>query len=290
MSRALARYGLHKSATALHLTITHPPSSCHKNGSIPSQQVSYLDSNHHRKKMKMQTHRLIRTTSRRPIQVRSQVDPQALPLTYIPCRHILALNAGRTPCESIALVCESAKRVLRGGEGDRQVIGGSVWCFANVGVQLRALRVNQLDQLAIDYLELPGGRGVREDCPAWRGVQRGGLQVFVVVWSRDGADPGIAALEGWACAGTRGAATCGGSRARGRRSGSGGSAGSDGDGRGTPGRRRTRCSGRRGGGTKGSRGCRRSDWLALGIIVVQDYTCAPRCACLSARPASAAAF
>lgn len=103
------------------------------------------NSYHGSKNEVIQTHSLIRTPSRRPIQVRPQIDPQTLALAHIPRRDIRALNTGRTPSQSVALVSESAKRVLARSERDGQVSGGSAWCLADVGVQLRAFGVDQLD-------------------------------------------------------------------------------------------------------------------------------------------------
>lgn len=145
---------------------------------------------------RQKTHSLIRASGRRPIQISPQINPQTLALTHIPRGDILALNARRAPSKSIALVSESAERVLARGERDGQISGGSVRLLAHVGVQFRAFGVDELDQLAVDDLELACGRGVGEDRSAWGGVQGGCLQVFVVVWRGDGADPGVAALEG----------------------------------------------------------------------------------------------
>lgn len=109
----------------------------------------------------------------------------------------------------------------------------------------------------------------------------------MVVWGCDGADPSVAALECRACAGARGAAACVGGRASGRRSGSGGSARGDGDSRSALGCGRT---GGGGGGAKGCRSCGRSVWFTLGMILVDEHTGAPRCACFRTIPANAAAF
>jgi hypothetical protein len=152
------------------------------------------------------THSLIHTPRRRPIQIRPQVDPQTLVLAHIPSSNILALDAGRAPRQSIALVSKSAQRILARRERDRQIGGASTRRAANISIQLRSLGIDDLDQLAVYNLELARCCGVGEDCAAGGGVEGGGLQVFVEVGGGDGADPGVAALEGGACACAGGAA------------------------------------------------------------------------------------
>jgi hypothetical protein len=90
----------------------------------------------------MKTHSLIRTPSRRPVQIRPQINPQTLVLAHIPSRYILALHAGRTPRQSIALVSESPERILGRCEGDGQVRGGRAGCFPDVCVQFGAFGVD----------------------------------------------------------------------------------------------------------------------------------------------------
>ena len=180
------------------------------------------------------THSLIHTPGRRPIQVRPQINPQTLVLTHIPSRNILPLNPLRAPSKRIALISKRPERILGRRERNRQVSRGRTWRLANISIQLRSLRINKFDQLPIGGdLVLAGGCGGGEDCPAGGGVEGGGLQVFVEVWGGDGADPGVACLEGGACAGARGGsgagAGCFGGRrcARRGRGGFGGSAGCD---------------------------------------------------------------
>ena len=148
---------------------------------------------------KKNTHSLIHTPRRRPIQIRPQIDPQTLVLAHIPRRDILPLDTLRTPSERIALVRERAERVLDGRESHGQVRGASTRRLAHTSIQFGALGVDQLDQLAVYDLELPGGCGGGEDRRAGGGVEGGCLQVFVEVWGGDGADPGVACLQGGAC-------------------------------------------------------------------------------------------
>ena len=143
---------------------------------------------------------LIHTPGRRPIQIRPQIDPQTLVLTHIPGSNILALDSSRTPSKSIALVSKNAESIFSSGERNRQISRRRARRLANISIQLRSLGVYKLDQLAVGGdLVLAGGGGGGEDCSARGGVEGGGLQVFVEVWGGDGADPGVACLEGGAC-------------------------------------------------------------------------------------------
>lgn len=89
-----------------------------------------------------QTHSLIDTPGRRPIQIRPQIDPQALVLAHVPRSNILALNSRRTPGQSVALICESAKSVFGSGERDGQIGGGRTRRLADVCVQFCAFGVD----------------------------------------------------------------------------------------------------------------------------------------------------
>lgn len=102
------------------------------------------------------TYCLIRTSCRRTIQIRTQVNPQALVLAHIPRCHILPLNTGSAPCESVALICERAERVLATGEGHWQVSCRSARRLTDVGVELGAFGIDQLYQLPVHNLVLAG--------------------------------------------------------------------------------------------------------------------------------------
>lgn len=145
------------------------------------------------------TYRLIRTPSRRQIIIRPQINPQLLPPTNQPRAQIRPLNTLHTPLHRIPTKVKRAIRILLRAKRNTQLRDAGVRLRLHDRVQQPAR--NQLDELAGDDLELPGGR-VRVEERGARLVFGGRLQVFVEVWVFDGADPVVAGLEG--CSGAVG--------------------------------------------------------------------------------------
>jgi len=105
---------------------------------------------------KVWTYSLIGASCRRTVKISAQVDPQALVLTHVPRCHVLPLDAGSAPCESITLVRERAKGVLAARKCDWQVCCRRAGSLADAGVELGAFGIDQLDQLSIHNLVLAG--------------------------------------------------------------------------------------------------------------------------------------
>lgn len=150
--------------------------------------------------------RLIRTPSRRIIQIIPQIDIQLLSRTDIPRRLIRTTNTRDAPLQIITSKRKRAIRVLRLGKRhrEREVVDDA--CLGDDGIEQfdgRAGGGHELHELAVDDLELAGGCGVAEEGGAGR-VERFGLDVFVEVGVGDGTDPVVAGLEGGAGPGTYG--------------------------------------------------------------------------------------
>lgn len=104
--------------------------------------------------------RLIRTPGGSLIQVVAQIDIHLLPRAHIPRRLIRPVDARMAPLQIVAAPGELAVCVLGLGEGhgERVVVDGAR--FRDDGVEVLgwfAGARDELDELAVDDLELAGG-------------------------------------------------------------------------------------------------------------------------------------
>jgi len=140
------------------------------------------------------THCLIRASGRRLVRVRARVDEQRLLSAYKPRPDILPLHARHTPGQGISLPRKGAKGALGRVEPRRERARrvGLVGRLLNPHVQRRVRRL--VDELAGLDCELACRRvRVEDGRPGHVGRLR--LQVLVVVWCCDGADPVGAGLQ-----------------------------------------------------------------------------------------------
>ena len=140
--------------------------------------------------------RLVRTPTRRTVQVVSEIDIQLLPRAHIPRTQIRPRHPGYAPLQIIASPLERPIRVLLSAPRHRQTKIVQLPRLAHDCVQqLRRLPwpADELHELPVDDLQLSGRGVVAEDGGSSR-VQGFGLHVFVIIGRCYGPNPIVTGL------------------------------------------------------------------------------------------------